>query len=242
MFLCIALVTSCASNYTWGWYAVSPFLEKGRINLVFLLRGLLPTISLSLWAFVLSTTIGLIIALIGKIKNKYINAFSRIWIAFFRSVPVLVMLLWMYYGLPIMTNITISIFASAMITMALCESAFLAEIIRAGIESVSKSQIESAYVMGANFRQVYGQIVLPQALAKMLPAIINQLVYMIKISSLASIIGFPDLTRNANELTVVEYRPLEIYSVLILEYLILVLIATLIEKWVSKRLGPVHEE
>lgn len=126
--------------------------------------------------------------------------------------------------------------------MALCESAFVAEIFRTGIETISKSQVESAYVMGANTFQVYLKIILPQVFRKMLPALANQMVYMIKISSLASVIGFEELTRKSNELNVTERRPLEIYTILIIEYLILILVVTFIEKLIVSKVGPSYDD
>ena len=235
------LVSSC-SNYRWGWYTVSPLTTLGKSNLLFLLSGLMPTISLSLVAFAGSAIIGLFLAILGKMKNPIPRYVNKTLVAVLRSVPVLVLLLWTYYGLPIVANVSISIFWAAALTMMIAESAFIAEIYRTGIDSVSKSQVESAYVFGANTWQVYTKIILPQVFVRMLPSLINQFIYIVKISSLASIIGYQELTRKANELTTIEYRPLEIYTLLILEYLVLILIISIIGKYISSKLGPSHDD
>jgi polar amino acid transport system permease protein len=136
------------------------------------------------------------------------------------------MILWIYYGLPVLLNINIDVFASGILALALCDSAFEAEIFRAGIQSIDRGQHEAADSIGLNYVNKMRYIILPQAIRRILPPLGNQFVYMLKMSSLVSVIGLGDLTRQANELVVTEYRPLEIYTVLVLEYLILIVIAS----------------
>jgi polar amino acid transport system permease protein len=83
--------------------------------------------------------------------------------------------------------------------------------------------------------------VLPQAIRRVLPALGNQFIYVLKMSSLLSVIGYPELTRRANELTVTEYRPLEIYTILVVEYLVLVLVASAGVRWMERRLGAARQ-
>ena len=120
--------------------------------------------------------------------------------------------------------------------LSLYVGSFYAEIFRAGIQSIDKGQYEASHSVSLNYRDTMRFVILPQAIRRILPALGNQLVYMLKMSSLVSIIGMQELTRKANELVVTEYRPLEIYTVLVLEYLALILIVSAGVRWLERRL------
>ena len=226
--------TSCSSN--WGWYVINPTLPGGYINVKFLLSGLWYTIILSITAISISIVLGLIVALPGISSNKTFKGFNRFYVEIVRSVPILVLILWVYYGLPQIMNISIGVFWAGVIALSLSDSAFMAEIFRAGIQSISRGQYEAAHSISLNYRDTMRFIILPQAIKRILPALGNQLVYMLKMSSLVSIIGMQELTRKANELVVTEYRPLEIYSFLVLEYLILILIVSAGVRWLERKM------
>lgn len=102
-------------------------------------------------------------------KVRVSNHIHRVWVELFRSVPVLVMLLWVYYGLPISTGIDIGILSAAIISLALTDSAFEAEIFRAGIKSIPRSQHEAARIMGCTELQVLRYVILPQTIRNILP-------------------------------------------------------------------------
>ena len=236
----ILLLSGCAnsnSNYNWGWYVVSPTTSQGQTNLKFLISGLGYTISISLIAIVISVLVGLAVALPGLTKSRTGRIFNRLYVEIFRSIPMLVMILWIYYGLPVLLNINIDVFASGILALALCDSAFEAEIFRAGIQSIDRGQHEAADSIGLNYVNKMRYIILPQAIRRILPPLGNQFVYMLKMSSLVSVIGLADLTRQANELVVTEYRPLEIYTVLVLEYLILIVIASNLVRKLESYMG-----
>lgn len=235
LLVAIVLSSCTGSNYTWGWYEVSPFSDSGRVNLSFLVSGLFYTVLVSFISFLLSATTGFIVAFLGQQRMFVMRTFSVGWILVFRSVPSLVMLLWLYYGLPIAFGINLDVFPATVLGLALCQSAFQAEVFRTGIESIPRSQIEASQVYGANIFQVYYHIIVPQMLRQILPTLANQFVYMLKISSVASVIGLRELTRRANELTVTVYRPLEIYSLLILEYLVLILVVSALVRYLEKK-------
>lgn len=230
-------VAGCAGKYTWGWYVVSPATQQGRTNLEFLLSGLLNTVTISVTAIVCSVILGLLIALPGLSANRSARIFNRIYVETFRSIPILVMLLWVYYGLPVLLGINLGVFAAGLVALAVCDSAFEAEIFRAGIQSIDRGQHEAAETLGLNYIDKMRFIILPQAIRRILPPLGNQFVYMLKMSSLVSVIGLAELTRQANELVVTEYRPLEIYSFLVLEYLALIIIASNLVRWLERRMG-----
>ena len=237
--LCGLLLMGCQrTDYQWGWYEVSPFTDQGSTHLAFLASGLAMTVKLSLVSIVASVILGLLIALPGISSTPTWRRFNRVYVEVFRSIPVLVMILWVYYGLPVVLNVSLGPFAAGIVALALCDSAFEAEIFRAGIQSVDKGQVEAADALGFNYTDKMRYIILPQAIRRVLPALGNQFVYMLKMSSLVSVIGLEELTRKANELTVTVYRPLEIYTVLVVEYLILILIASWMVRRLERNLGP----
>ena len=218
------------------WLILSPNNVNGLTNLKFLLSGFTTTIFISIVSISLSIVLGLVVAIPSLAKNKFLTYFNIGYVEIVRAIPLLVLILWIYYGLPIMTGISFSPFVSGIIALSVSESAFQAEIFRAGINSIRKPQWEAGSSLGLNFFRKLRLVILPQAIRNILPAIGNQFVYVLKMSSLVSIIGIGDLTRKANELVVTTYRPLEIYTFLILEYLILILIVSFLVRRLEKKM------
>lgn len=235
-FLTLALssLTGCAGD--WGWYVVNPMQANGLSNLKFLFDGFYYTILISVCAISISVILGLLIALPGLSKKRRIRGINRTFVELVRAVPILVLILWVYYGLPQLAGISISVFWAGVLALALSDSAFEAEIFRAGIQSIDKGQYEAAHSISLSYTDTMRYVILPQAVKRILPALGNQLVYMLKMSSLVSIIGLQELTRRANELVVTEYRPLEIYTILVLEYLVLILIVSAGVRWLERRM------
>jgi polar amino acid transport system permease protein len=235
--LAASALSGCASGYTWGWYVVAPWSPKGQGNIAFLLSGLGWTLALALCAIVVSVVLGLVVALMGLSRNRLLRGANRVYVEALRSIPMLVMVLWVFYGLPIVAGLSLDVFPAGVIALALCDSAFEAEIFRAGIQSIDRGQHEAAETLGLGFVDKMRFIILPQAIRRVLPPLGNQFVYMLKTSSLVSVIGLTELTRKANELVVTEYRPLEIYTFLILEYLVLILFVSWGVRWVERRMA-----
>lgn len=236
VFLPLLLILSgCSGN--WGWYVVDPSTTGGANNLRFMATGAYNTILMSLTAIMISVIVGLLVALPGLSEKKAWRAFNRIYVEIIRAVPILVLILWVYYGLPQVSGITLNVFWAGVFALALSDSAFQAEIFRAGIQSISKGQYEAAQSISLNYRDTMRYVILPQAIRRILPALGNQLVYMLKMSSLVSVIGMQELTRKANELVVSEYRPLEIYTILVLEYLLLILVVSAGVRWLERRMN-----
>ncbi|MED7677854.1 ABC transporter permease subunit [Rhodobacteraceae bacterium IMCC15231] len=233
LFLMLFL-SGCSDN--WGWYVVNPYSKSGWINLKFLMSGYYFTLLLSFTSIFISIAVGLLVALPGLSKNPWLRNFNRVYVEIVRSVPILVLILWVYYGLPPMTGLEINVFWAGVIALALSDSAFQAEIFRAGIQSIDKGQYEASHSISLNYKDTMRFVILPQAIRRILPALGNQLVYMLKMSSLVSVIGMQELTRKANELVVTEYRPLEIYTILVLEYLVLILVVSAGVRWLERRL------
>ena len=215
---------------------MSPSNATGLTNLRFLISGITTTIYISTISILIAMVVGLLVAIPAITKNKYLSYINVFYVEVVRSVPLLVLILWVYYGLPILTGFSFSPFVSGIIALSISESAFMAEIFRGGINAIKKTQWEAATSLGLNFSKKLKFVILPQAFKVILPALGNQFVYVLKMSSLVSIIGISDLTRKANELVVSTYRPLEIYTFLILEYLILILIVSYFVRRLEKKL------
>ena len=235
-FLLLIVPLSSCTDQELGWFVISPNNIEGLTNLKFLLSGLTTTIYISVVSIIISMLLGLIVAIPSLAKNKFLTYINIGYVEIVRAVPLLVLILWIYYGLPIMTGISFSPFVSGIIALAISESAFQAEIFRAGINSIKKAQWEAGSSLGLSFFKRLRLVILPQAIKNILPAIGNQFVYVLKMSSLVSIIGIGDLTRKANELVVTTYRPLEIYTFLILEYLVLILIVSFFVRKLERNL------
>jgi His/Glu/Gln/Arg/opine family amino acid ABC transporter permease subunit len=229
----LMLLAGCGSgDYNWGWYIFDPSQPKGRSNLAFMAMGLGLTLQLSVAAITLSVVAGVLLALATLSRSRPLRWLGRGYIECFRAVPLLVLLLWVYYGLPVVSGLQLDAFLAGVLALALSDSAFEAEVFRAGLQSVPKGQREAAKALGLSPWITFRFVIFPQAIRLILPALGNQFVYVLKMSSLVSVIGLQELTRRANELNVTEYRPLEIYSLLVLEYLLLILATS----WLVRRL------
>jgi len=228
------------ASYQWGWYIFNPNLPKGASNLQFMLTGLWLTVVLSSCAIALAVVLGLILALAALSQNPLLRAVNRFYVECFRAIPLLVLLLWVYYGLPVVTGLQFGTFVAGLVTLALSDAAFEAEIFRAGIQSVPRGQREAAETLGLSRWKTFRFVIFPQAIRHILPALGNQFVYVLKMSSLVSVVGLQELTRRANELNVTEYRPLEIYTFLVVEYLALILLVSSGVRRLERRMARGH--
>ena len=152
----VGLLAGCGgggggSSYTWGWYILNPFQAKGLSNLQFLVGGLGATLAVSLCAIVLSVILGALVAIAGLSKVRMLHRASRVYVELFRSIPLLVLLLWVFYGLPVVLGLQLGVFATGVLSLALSDSAFEAEVFRAGIQSVPKGQLEAAKSIGLSW-------------------------------------------------------------------------------------------
>ncbi len=158
-FSALLLLASCAGQPgTWGWYVVDPTTANGWVNIKFLLRGFSSTIQVSLLAAFASIVIGLLITMPGLSANKWVRLPNRIYVEFIRAIPLLPMLFWVFYGLPVVMKsmgfqINIDPFWGAVITLAISDSAFTAEIFRSGIQAVPRGQTEASSVIGLSRAQ-----------------------------------------------------------------------------------------
>ena len=167
-------LTSCGKSEL-NWLILSPNNIEGLTNLKFLLSGITTTIYISIVSIIISIILGLLVAIPSLAKSKFLTYLNIGYVEIVRAIPLLVLILWIYYGLPIMTGISFSPFVSGIIALSISESAFQAEIFRAGINSIKKSQWEAGSSLGLSFFRKLRLVILPQAIKNILPAIGNQL-------------------------------------------------------------------
>jgi ABC-type amino acid transport system permease subunit len=145
----------------------------------------------------------------------------RAYIEFFRNTPTLVKLVWVFYLIPILFGLSTDAVTSCIIALAVAAAAYIAEVVRAGIQDVARGDIEAAEAIGMRPITVLRRIVLPQAIRKVLPPLANTFIVFLKYSSLVSIVGVNDLMYRANVISTTTFRPIETYTVLALFYFVL---------------------
>ena len=165
------------------------------INIRFLLQGLEVTILISVIAVILSFIFGSILGIIRYSKIKYISKIVGIIIDVIRNLPLLLIIFFVYFGLPAF-GFKPDTIPAAILAMTVFESMMIAEIIRSGILAVDIGQMEAARAVGMNFMQAMWHVVLPQAYKKMIPAMVSQFISLIKDTSLATIIVVPELMQH----------------------------------------------
>lgn len=187
-------------------------------NLGFLLKGLGVTLRLALGAMVLSFPLGVVGAVARLSRRRWLHLPAVLYIEVMRGVPLIMVIFWFYFFLPVLTGHPLDNYSSALIAFAVFEGAYLAEIIRAGIQSVPRGQTDAALSTSLSYPQMMRHVILPQALRNMLPSLVTQFIALFKDTSLAYIIGVIELTRAASIVNQREIRPFELYLFIALVY------------------------
>jgi polar amino acid transport system permease protein len=169
------------------------------------------TLRLAIPAIVLGFLLGIVIGLGRLAKTRAIRVVATMYVEFFRGVPLVMVIFWFWFIIPNLMRISLPEYGIALTAFVVFEAAYLAEIVRAGIQSVARGQVEAANATGLSDRQTMRHIVLPQALRNMIPALVTQFIVLLKDTSLASIIGYIDLTKAAQIVNNREIRPFELY-------------------------------
>lgn len=183
--------------------------------------GILYTIAFTIGTAISGLIVGCLVALARLSSFRVLTAFVTGFIEIFRCTPVLVQLVWCYYALPILTGIELSPGAAAFITLTLYGASFFGEIIRGGIISVDSGQWDAGRAIGMRRHQLMARVVLPQALRRMIPPLVNQTVLQLKNTSLLSVLAVPDLLYQGQLITSASYRPLETYTMIAVIYFII---------------------
>lgn len=185
-----------------------------------MLTASLMTIELTVLSLLFGTILAIVVAFMRISKNKAVSNIARFYLWLFRGTPLILQLFFLYYALPTW-GITLTPFAAAVIGLSLNSAAYTAEIIRGGIISISKGQYEAANVLGMTYHQTMFDIILPQTLRNILPAMGNQFIGMLKDTSLVSTIAMVELMRQAQLVGSATFRYTEIYITAAVIYLVL---------------------
>src|ERR1051326_1104658 len=155
----------------------------------------------------------------------------------FRSTPLLVQIVWVYYALPVVLGVQIPATVAAVLTLSCYTGAFYAEIFRGGIVSIERGQWDAARALGLKPWPMLRGAILPPALRRMIPPFVNQSITQLKNTSLVSTIAVPDLLYNGTLITADTYRPLEVYTVVAIIYFVMLFPSTMLAQWYERRLG-----
>jgi len=204
-------------------------------NLPFLLAGLKMTVAVTIAAMALGAAVGLPVALVRMSRIRIVSALAGLYIDIWRSTPLLVQLIWVFYALPILVRHSMTPLLAGVVTMAFHVSAYLAEIYRAGILSIAQGQRQAGLSLGMTPFQVMRRVVLPQAVTRMLPPIGSQFISLFKDSALVSLITLQELMWQAQSLAAFTMRPLEILTAAAVIYMILTLPQAVLVNYLHRR-------
>jgi polar amino acid transport system permease protein len=201
------------------------------------LTGTAVTIGLTIAIVILGMVVGLIAGIAQISRSPVLRWLSWAYIEMFRLTPLLVLLLWFYYALPIMTGIKLDALPAAIVTLSLYGGSFYAEVIRGGIVSIEPGQSEAGLALGMMPARVMRRIVLPQAIKRMIPPLMNQSIIQFKNTSLVSVLAVPDLLYQGQIVAMDTYRALETYTLIAAIYVVVLLPLTAIVKRAEKQLA-----
>ena len=199
-----------------------------------LLLGLWTTVLLGLVSIVAGFVGGLALALVRLFGPRWLRFVTRIYIDVLRSIPLLVLLVLVYYALPFV-GIRLTSFTAAAVTLTMVSCAYTAEIIRAGIEAVPRGQFDAAHAMGLTFAQTMRNVVLPQALRIVVPPLTSNCINVLKDTALASVVALPDLLKQATQAQALAANPTPLIGAALLYLALLLPLVQLVAVFESRR-------
>lgn len=201
------------------------------------ISGIEVTVAYTVGTIALGLILGLAIGMARLSKSRLVNAPLVALIEFFRCTPLLVLIIWFYYALPVLLNVQIPATLAAVLVLSLYTGAFYAEIFRGGILSIEPGQWDAARALGLRPWHVMRLAILPQAVRRMVPPLLNQSITQLKNTSLVSTIAVPDLLYQGTLITADTYRPLEVYTVVAAIYFVLLFPLTRFVQYYEHRLA-----
>lgn len=195
------------------------------------------TVQITLFSLLFGLILGIVFGLMKVSHNKFLQSLSNLYIWIIRGTPLLVQIYFIYFGLPMATGISLTEWQAGIITMSLNAGAYIAEIVRGGIESIDPGQMEAARSLGLPYNKAMMKVVLPQALRTMLPSLINQFIITLKDTSLLSVIGVRELTMNGKIITANNMETIRMWGIVAIYYLIVISILTLIADKVEAKVS-----
>jgi polar amino acid transport system permease protein len=215
-------------TYDWNFGIIFQYRE-------IFVTGLYVTVQLTVLSILFSVILGLIVSLFRMSRNPIILYPTVAYIEFLRAMPIMILLVWIYYCLPIILGIKMGGMASSIIALSLYSSAFYAEIFRAGIQSIEKGQIDAAQAVGMTPVLSFRRIVLPQAFRRTLPPFISQCILVFKNTTLCYALAVPEILYQGESLSMDTFRPLEILTIIAIVFVSIVIPITLVVNVLEKR-------
>ncbi|MBS6398080.1 MAG: amino acid ABC transporter permease [Clostridiales bacterium] len=208
-----------------------------------LLEAMGRTLLMTLLALIFALIIGMIFGLMNVGHNRILNLIGTVYVDAVRGVPLIVLAYFIYFGIPAgikslgMTNFRLDALQAGTIALSMNCGAYMAEIIRAGIESVDRGQMEAARSLGLSYGTSMALVVVPQAVRTMIPSIINQFIITLKDTSILSVIGFPELTNVGKTIMGNTFKNLQAWTIVGIMYLIVITILSKVAKRVERRVN-----
>lgn len=193
--------------------------------------GLAVTLEVTACSLALAFAVGFLVAVLKVLPYRPLRLLLDFYTSIFRGVPLIVLLFLAYFATPQLTGYKISMFAAGVLTLGLNGSATVSETLRGGIEGVDRGQSDAAYSLGMRYTQVMVSIIIPQALRSVVPALVNEVITVLKSSSLVAVIGLMDLMRAAQSIQAITYRAFEPFFIAAIIYYIIVMGLT----WLGSR-------
>ena len=198
------------------------FFELIRENGLYLVGAMGKTLELTFLSLVFAAVIGLFFGLLNVSKNKVLNVIANVYIDCIRGVPLIVLAFFVYFGIPMATGIRLDALVAGIISLSMNAGAYMAEIVRAGIQSIDKGQMEAARSLGLPYSKAMSKVVLPQAIKTMIPSIINQFIITLKDTSILSVIGFPELVKAGQIVIARNFETFKMWAIIAVMYLIVI--------------------
>ncbi|QEE61019.1 amino acid ABC transporter permease [Salinibacterium sp. dk2585] len=199
-----------------------------------LFQGMCTTLLVFFGSIIIATVIGVLVGALRLSRSSIVRGIAWVYVEFFRGVSVIVLIFWAFFVLPLL-GIHLSTLVTSWLVIGLNQSAFIAEIVRGGIQAVPRGQIEASIAINLSPLTRLRNIVFPQALPIMLPPYANQLVNTLKETAVVSLIGLADLTFSANELRTHIGHSLEMFLSIGIIYLLLAYLLTQLTKWLETK-------
>ena len=210
---------------------------------VMLLQSLGQTLLLTLLSLIFAFIIGLIFGLMNVSKSKILNCIGTIYVDGIRGVPLIVLAYFIYFGIPEaviaigFTDFKLTALVAGTISLSMNAGAYMAEIFRAGIQSVDKGQMEAARSLGLSYGKSMRKVILPQAIRTMIPSIINQFIISLKDTSILSVIGFPELTKAGNIIVGNTFKALQVWGIVAVMYMVVIITLSRVAKRIERRIN-----
>jgi His/Glu/Gln/Arg/opine family amino acid ABC transporter permease subunit len=196
------------------------------------------TLRLAIPAIFLGFILGTLIGLARLARSRWIYMPAAVYVEFFRGVPLVMVIFWFWFMIPTLVGKSLPEYSVALTAFVVFEAAYLAEIVRSGIQSVPRGQSEAAIATGLTRQQTMRLVILPQALRNMIPALVTQFIVLLKDTSLASIIGYVDLTKAAQIVNNREIRPFELYLFIAVVYWVCSYGMSQLARYCERQLNP----